>query len=132
MNSRPALGWAGAGGRGSIPRQPASAGGGAGVDVQQFAEAIMDVVVQMLQKVLTAAGDVMRYGSEEVRRRAAVLLMECARCCDNKKVALHLRDMAAGLQAGDGKMFWENWWWAWGYWEALADVAAKAGTIAPD
>ena len=67
----------------------------------------------------------MRCGSEEERRRAAELLAECAEYCGNQKVAQHLRDMAEEMQEGEAELFWGEWYWTWGYWEALADVAAK-------
>jgi hypothetical protein len=85
----------------------------------------MDVVMQRLREVLTAAGKIMRCGSEDERRKAAELLRACAGHCSNEKVALHLKDMADELQDGDSEMFWGDWYWTWGYWEALTDVAAE-------
>jgi hypothetical protein len=94
-------------------------------NVQQFRLWDMDVIMQRLREILTAAGKVMRHGSEGERRRAAVLLRECAEHCRNEKIAQRLWDMAEDLREGEEEMFWENWWWTWGYFEALADVAEE-------
>jgi len=81
----------------------------------------MDVVMERLREVLTAAGKVMRCGSDEERRKAAELLRACAQHCSNEKVALRLTDMAEELREGEEEMFWADWYWTWGYWEALVD-----------